>query len=316
MDIMALIGGDTPLRKTASTHGGEWCGPCPFCGGRDRFRVQPVRGRWWCRRCSPDDRWEDAIAYLQRRDGVTFPQAREALGCLDAHLPQQKAFQRPLPPCARPSPAWQSSASRVAMLCEQQLWTSRGERARAWLRARGLTDETLRRWAIGYTWGQSIEDLWVPRGIVLPWWVEDRLWHLKVRRPVKEGEHPKYVAVKGGRPYLFGRDHLIGHETLVLTEGEFDAMLLWQEGRHLVDVATLGSCSSVPSEPVLWDLIPYRRIMVAYDMDRSGEEGALKLRALSARMKRIRVPSGDLTDFHRAKGSLADWLHFHLTDPA
>ena len=48
----------------------------------------------------------------------------------------------------------------------------------------------------------------------------------------------------------------------------------------------------------------------------SGEEGALKLRALSARMKRIRVPSGDLTDFHRAKGSLADWLHFHLTDPA
>ena len=54
-------------------------------------------------------------------------------------------------------------------------------------------DETLRRWTIGYTLGQSIEDLWGPRGIVLP--------------------------------YLFGRDHLIGHETLVLTEGEFDAML-------------------------------------------------------------------------------------------
>ena len=193
MDLLDLIGGDTPLRKTASTHGGEWCGPCPFCGGRDRFRVQPVRGRWWCRQCSPDDRWEDAIAYLQRRDGVTFLDAREALGCLDAPLPQQKTFQRPLPPCARPSPTWQSSASRAALLCEQQLWTSRGERARTWLKARGLTDETLRRWAIGYTWGQSIEDLWVPRGIVLA--------------------------------YLFGRDHLIGHETLVLTEGEFDAML-------------------------------------------------------------------------------------------
>jgi len=41
-----------------------------------------------------------------------------------------------------------------------------------------------------------------------------------------------------------------------------------------VDMATLGSCSSVPSEPVLWNLIPYRRIMVAYDMDRSGGEGA------------------------------------------
>ena len=37
---------------------------------------------------------------------------------------------------------------------------------------------------------------------------------------------------------------------------------------------------------------------------------------LSAWMKRIRVPSGDLTDFRLAKGSLADWLRFHMTDPA
>ena len=198
---------------------------------------------------------------------------------------RQGPFSSPARPRKMVVSPVQSSASRAALLCEQQLWTSRGERARTWLKARGLMDETLRRWTIGYTLGQSIEDLWGPRGIVLP--------------------------------YLFGRDHLIGHETLVLTEGEFDAMLLWQEGRHLVDVATLGSCSSVPSEPVLWNLIPYRRIMVAYDMDRSGEEGALKLiRALSARMKRIRVPSGDLTDFRLAKGSLADWLRFHMTDPA
>ena len=78
-DLLALIGRDTQLRKAATTRGGEYEGPCPFCGGRDRLRVQPERGLWWCRQCS-GDRWQDAIAYVMRRDGSTFPQAYAALG--------------------------------------------------------------------------------------------------------------------------------------------------------------------------------------------------------------------------------------------
>lgn len=42
---------------------GEWCGPCPFCGGRDRFRVwdrdSGGHPRYWCRRCNSSG---DAIA--------------------------------------------------------------------------------------------------------------------------------------------------------------------------------------------------------------------------------------------------------------
>src|SRR5438094_9406605 len=73
-DLLGLIGADTWLKKVASTRGGEFAGPCPFCGGRDRFRVQPERGLWWCRGCG-GERWEDAIAYVMRRDGVGFPEA-------------------------------------------------------------------------------------------------------------------------------------------------------------------------------------------------------------------------------------------------
>ena len=40
-DLLTLIGCDTALKKVASTKGGEYAGPCPFCGGRDRFRVWP-----------------------------------------------------------------------------------------------------------------------------------------------------------------------------------------------------------------------------------------------------------------------------------
>ena len=40
-DMLALVGRDTQLRRVATTHGGEWAGPCPFCGGRDRFQAKP-----------------------------------------------------------------------------------------------------------------------------------------------------------------------------------------------------------------------------------------------------------------------------------
>ncbi|MGI8423994.1 MAG: primase-helicase zinc-binding domain-containing protein, partial [Chloroflexota bacterium] len=79
VDLLALVGDATRLRKVASTRGGEYAGPCPFCGGKDRFRVQPERGQWWCRTCSPDERWQDAIAYVERRDGVDFREAYSRL---------------------------------------------------------------------------------------------------------------------------------------------------------------------------------------------------------------------------------------------
>ena len=40
-NILQIIGMDTQLKKVATTGGGEFAGPCPFCGGTDRFRVQP-----------------------------------------------------------------------------------------------------------------------------------------------------------------------------------------------------------------------------------------------------------------------------------
>ncbi len=52
---------------------------------------------------------------------------------------------------------------------------------------------------------------------------------------------PKYVVVPGSRLYLslFGMDHLTGRPDCFIAEGEFDAMLLWQEIGDLADVLTL-----------------------------------------------------------------------------
>lgn len=76
VDLVELIGSDTTLRKESAS---SMCGPCPFCGGVDRCVVQSQphgehMPAWWCRKCT-DGKPQDAIAYVMRRDHVTFQEA-------------------------------------------------------------------------------------------------------------------------------------------------------------------------------------------------------------------------------------------------
>ena len=38
------------LRKESTS---SYCGPCPKCGGDDRFVYKTDTGRFWCRQCNP-----------------------------------------------------------------------------------------------------------------------------------------------------------------------------------------------------------------------------------------------------------------------
>jgi hypothetical protein len=49
-----------------------------------------------------------------------------------------------------PSAAWRAAGMRFLADAEAALWSAAGERARAYLHARGLNDETLRVWRIGF----------------------------------------------------------------------------------------------------------------------------------------------------------------------
>jgi len=56
--------------------GSEMVGPCPVCGGRDRFGVHVRKGIWNCRHAG---RGGDAIALVQYLDGADFLAACETL---------------------------------------------------------------------------------------------------------------------------------------------------------------------------------------------------------------------------------------------
>ena len=314
-DLLALVGRDTMLKRVASTNGGEWAGPCPFCGGRDRFRVWPFADRpgWWCRQC---DRRGDVIGYIMQRDGLDFQAACEALGASVTN----KATHRPAVPSGDdgpPSEAWQGRGRQFVAYCQGRLWNGTGAKALTWLQARGLQLDTIRYFGLGYNpadlwdephrWGLEGKRIWLPRGVVIPCEINGLLWYVKLRRP---GGKPKYVQVRGSKSALFGADDL-GNEgrLLLLAEGEFDCMVARQELGDLVDVTAL--CGAAKGIPGRWlpYLILHPRLLVAYDGDEAGRKGAAKLAAQSRRIVRIEMADGsDLTDFYKAGGDLRGWL--------
>jgi DNA primase len=326
VDLLALIGRGVALTRQAATHGGEWAGPCPFCWeGHDRLRVWPNHetgyGQWWCRVCTQGG---DAIQYVRLRDRVSFLEAVQTL--TGAGLPPARRETLALTPDGEidlhrpPSDPWQARARLVLGEAMAALWDAQGERARAWLKARGLNDHTLHSAHLGYLpadqrepaedWGLADKPVYLPRGILIPCEVGGALWYLKVRRPTGK---PKYLQARGGRPALYWADSLAGKETAVFCEGEFDTLLLWQAAGDLVGVATLGSAANRLNVGT-WGpyLLPIAHRLLAYDQDEAGEKGAGALGWLKG-VRNLTVPrlssaDKDLTDYHKKGGQLRSWL--------
>lgn len=356
IDLLALAGQRTMLRRVANTGGGEWAGPCPFCGGRDRFRVQPGAqggGRWLCRGCS-DGQWQDAIAFGQRLwPGLPFGEVcrllSEAAGLAGgvrasfslAH--SRSGASRPAAsPLASvsggglayqpPDEAWQEAARQVQSAGQRRLWGREGQAALAYLRGRGLQDETLRAWGLGFSPGEKSGDLWLPRGVLIPCQALGEIWYLKIAllpgepvrcqgcgqpTPARQacprcGTNNKYRGVKGNRTgAIFGADELPGAWGALFVEGEFDALIAWQQLNDVLPVCTLGSASNRP-DLATWGpfLAPLERIYAAYDADAAGQAGLKALQALSERVLPLPLPPGakDVNDYVLGGGELWPWL--------
>ena len=130
---------------------------------------------------------------------------------------------------------------------------------------------------------QKLCGLWVPRGIVIPCLAAGQTWYLKVRRATGQA---KYSQVSGGQIALFGADTIANHDTVVVTEGEFDAMLLHQEAGDLVGVVTMGSAAARLPDAWVPYLLGVQRLLVAYDTDVAGARGAARWESVSPRAER------------------------------
>jgi DNA primase len=201
---------------------------------------------------------------------------------------------------------------------------------------RGLSPQTAKAFGLGYNpsalyddpslWGLTGKKIWLPRGIVIPGFWKGEVHYIKIRRPLPGDALGEYIGAwgkrdgaqdikfggpRGGRSVLFRLEFRDFRPTLLLTEGEWDAMLVWEHGADLCDVGTIGGAGAKFDTLDLALLTRYRNILVLHDDDKAGDRGRAYIQALQAaspRIQQVQPPAHDLTDFWKSGGDLRDWL--------
>lgn len=308
VDLCVLIESHAPVRFTrvANTGGGEFAGSCPFCGdhqsagtrlksgtGIDRFRVWPYhseRPHYWCRDCN---RSGDTIQFLIDYEHLTFKQALVELELEAEGFIEPKFRFYDDPPCKE----WQAAAGDFIQRAERYLWHPKSlesVKALEYLRGRGFTDETIKGARLGYcpltkegkwftapleAWGLTQEQtgkdvVRIADGIVIPWIAGDDIWKICIKRPWVEDPKTElvYGQVVGSGEGLYGAAPLQG-KPVMLVEGEFDALSVYQETDLVTCVAT-GSASRGRTQRWISLLSQASLVLQSFDNDAAGDEGA------------------------------------------
>jgi DNA primase len=304
------------LRKVSGTHGGEWQGPCPGCGGTDRFHVWPEqqegKGSYWCRSCEKSG---DNIQFLIDFEDLTF---KEACAQLNVTLPDRPAPYRVPPPLpqtkpeftptthAAPIDLWQERAEKFIAWAESHL--PRNPEIIAWLAARGISAETASAYRLGWNPGENDKDiyrartvwglpeirkedgklkaLWIPRGLVIPWITDGVIHRIRIRRP--DGE-PRYYVIPGSTMSTMILEQT--RRAFVIVESELDAIAISANTRTAGTVA-LGSVSAKPDAAAHGILKNAIQILNALDYDAAGAKAMEWWKEQFNRCDRWPVPKG------------------------
>lgn len=296
MNILDLAQQKVQLKKVASTHGGEWHGPCPSCGGTDRFHVWPEQnegqGGYWCRACGKAG---DAIQFLRDFDGKTF---QEACAFLNIHI-EEKDYRPPAPkrkpefhPVEHKSPAelWQDRAEKFVSWAQEQL--QKNKQVLEWLAARGINQESVEYSRLGWNPGENGKDIyrprkawglpeiknengkqkaiWIPVGLVIPYIIDGIIYRIRIRRPedqrTEDSPLPYYIFPGSSMATM-----IIGVErrAFVIVESELDAIAAAGASDLAGSVAT-GSSHAKPDKETYEILKGAVQILNALDYDTAG----------------------------------------------
>jgi DNA primase len=215
VDMVALVGARTDLRRV----GTRYTGLCPFHDERTpSFSVDAERKLYYCFGCGVGG---DAIRFVQETEGQDFTEAIEVLAERTG-VQLERAEEDPLADeRRRRRQRLYALLDRTAGFYATYLWESpEGGKARAYLLERGLPEQTLRHFRVG----------WSPKA-----W--DRVLTGAQREGYSEQELAAADLVRRGRggglydrfrgrimfPLADGRGRVVGFGARVLGEGDGDA---------------------------------------------------------------------------------------------
>ncbi len=293
-DVLTLYEALPVAGRIVNKGGGEYCGPCPACGGKDRFILWPEHqsgakgGRFLCRGCGAQG---DAVEFLRVFRGMTYPEACEALRIepsrRNGHPLERHTAKEWIPaPENFPPAVWMEQATAFVHECAAGIESGPGLE---YLQSRGLSPETARALGIGWNpadrydrradWGLSEEQnpdtgrfrkVWFPRGLVLPIRRKSGVTALLIRRADwRVGDDlPKYWQIKGSGNgcYVIGKPGI----PVVLVESVLDAVLIWQEARDLVASVAITGATKKPDEGTTAFLRQSPLLLWSLDFDAAG----------------------------------------------
>lgn len=160
--------------------------------------------------------------------------------------------------------------------------------AKTYLRdKRGMTEDTMVHFKLGFDADKN--------AIAIPLFKNGELINIKYRF-LEPGDGPRYIGEPGAETWVFNEDGLnYAHTkgTVLIVEGEFDAMAVWQSGSKNVISPSSGKDSfGVWLE--LLEKVP--RVYIAYDNDEGGKTAADKLASRLGTEKCTKVVYEDAKD--------------------
>lgn len=248
-------------------------------------------GSWWDYGAGFGGDVIDFVGRCTQGDNYDFQTVVDLLGGLDI---------KPLPQRAtKPKPQREKAARPFGISLETIMhWhdTMPTVRREYWY-SRGLDDRTINEFFLG----------WDGKRYTIPALYRLQPFGVKRRQSdIDDGIAAKYTQIAGGKVGIFNADCLWTATKCIICEGEIDTMLLHQLGYHAV--SSTGGAGSWKAEWAKF-FTHVRDLVILYDNDEAGSEGANKVRSGMRRAKIVTLPAGvkDVGELW-ATGSAASWL--------
>lgn len=261
---------------------------CPVCGsgtgrnGTGAFHIYPDSNRVFCYagNCFTD-KGEDTLGALKiiwqcdeteaiKRAGYSLGEGSIAPGQKENN--EHKKHQEHKEHQERPAADYTSfyRESHEALL--------RSPEALEYLHGRGITDESIKRFNLGYcaAWKHEKAGGFVPatRRIIIPR-TPGTYTARRIDKPANEIEEQYIKQVQGRQKDLFNLEALEGAETVIICEGELDAISLYQAGASaVIGIGTTTNTGTLLEEAKKHPATVY---ILALDRDEPGREAQKKL---------------------------------------
>lgn len=293
VDLLHMAENRTNLHRESS---GEYSGACPKCGGEDRFHCTT---EWFfCRQCH--EKRGDTIEFVQWLEGCDFRAAIERL--TGQRAPEPAPAPQPATRLSTNNNAiWRRRAMRIADDASHRIFTdAQAEAGREYLLGRGLEPGSWDTFRLGFrydvplpgTWDADKRQYTIPGkpAIVMPWYRGGFITAIRYRflethtyadvagkqRTEKQVAQPgsKFSGgLYGGHVLpdytslpVRGDKRIEGLRTLVLCEGEINAISIWQVTEPWGwDVLSLGSESQKMSQGAIDYALNFGRVLVWMD---------------------------------------------------